>query len=419
MGGHSRKFFYGWYMVGAGSLLQFLQSSLMTQSFGAYVAVLQAEKGWSKTALSFAAALMQFESAILGPFLGWVIDRFGPQAIVRIGICCFGGGLMLLSRTDTLGAFYAAFLVVALGSSLCGFFPLNVALINWFERWRARALSSLSIGLALGGISVPLIAWSLQTFGWRATAFSSGLVAIGLGLPLAMVIRRRPEDHGDTVDGLPPREPETGDGNRKTSDSRDFTAIEALRTPAFWLLSLGHGFALLVVHAVTVHSITHMKQGLGYSLEQASFVYTLLTLSQIGGVSLGWLIGDRFDKRLIAAACMLAHMSALLLLTYATNVAMVLAFAVLHGGAWGLRGPFMQALRADYFGRSAIGMILGISLMIIVVGQVGGPMTAGILADLTGSYRLGFTILALLAGLGSLFFVLARKPQRPLRGSVA
>jgi MFS family permease len=112
---------------------------------------------------------------------------------------------------------------------------------------------------------------------------------------------------------------------------------------------------------------------------------------------------------------MLMHMSALLLLTYALNAPMVLAFAVLHGVAWGLRGPFMQALRADYFGRSAIGMILGLSLMIIVVGQVGGPMIAGIFADLTGSYRLGFTILAVLAGLGSLFFVLATKPERPLR----
>jgi MFS family permease len=73
----------------------------------------------------------------------------------------------------------------------------------------------------------------------------------------------------------------------------------------------------------------------------------------------------------------------------------------------------MQAMRADYFGRTAIGMILGLSLMIIMVGQVGGPMFAGILADLTGNYRLGFTILALVAGLGSLFFVLARRPGRP------
>jgi sugar phosphate permease len=412
---HSKRLFYGWYMVAAGSAMQFLQAGLMTQSFGAYVAVLQAERGWSKTALSGAAALQQMESAILGPVLGWFIDRFGPQGMIRVGVVVFGLGLMLLSYTDTLPTFYGAFLVVALGSSLCGFFPVNISLINWFERWRARALSSLSIGLALGGISVPLVAWSLQTFGWRATAFSSGIIAIVVGLPLAMVIRRRPEDHGLTVDGLPPKTPETTQEIRALTLERDFTAREALRTPAFWLLSLGHGFALLVVHAVSVHSITHMNQDLGYTVEQAALVYTLLTLSQIGGVGIGWVIGDRYKKRLIAAACMLMHMTGLLLLTYAVNVAMVLAFAVLHGAAWGLRGPFMQAIRADYFGRSAIGMILGLSMMIVVIGQVGGPMIAGILADLTGNYRTGFTILALLAGLGSLFFILARKPKRPLR----
>ena len=400
-------------MVGAGSGLQFLQAGLMTQAFGAYVAVLQEERGWSKTALSGAAALQQMEVAILGPVLGWLIDRFGPQVWIRIGVVVFGLGLMLLSFTDTLLAFYGAFIVIALGSSLCGFFPVNVALINWFERWRARALSSLSIGLALGGISIPLVAWSLQTWGWRATAFGSGVIAIAVGLPLAFVMRRRPEDHGETVDGIPEKAYEETPGGASQPADRDFTAREALRTPAFWLLSLGHGFALLVVHAVSVHAISHMNQGLGYSVAAASLVYTVLTVSQIGGVGIGWLIGDRYDKRLIAAACMLAHMAALLLLTYAVNVAMVLAFAVLHGAAWGLRGPFMQALRADYFGRSAIGMILGLSFMIIVIGQVGGPMIAGIFADLTGNYRTGFTILALLAGLGSLFFILAKRPRLP------
>jgi sugar phosphate permease len=402
-------------MVAAGSGLQFLQSGLMTQSFGAYLAVLQVERGWSKTALSFAAALQQMEAAILGPVLGWFIDRFGPQGMIRVGIVVFGAGLMLLSFTDSLAGFYAAFVVVALGSSLCGFFPVNVAFINWFERWRARALSSLSLGIALGGISVPLVAWSLQTFGWRATSFASGVIAIVLGLPMAMVMRRRPEDHGEHVDGIAPQPmPEKISSVAQPDARRDFTAGEALRTTAFWLLALGHGFALLVVHAVSVHAIAHMNQGLGYSVAQASLFYTLLTLSQIGGVVIGWWIGDRYDKRVISGGCMLGHMAGLLLLTYAFSASMVAAFAVLHGAAWGLRGPFMQALRADYFGRSAIGMILGLSVMIIVVGQVGGPMVAGILADATGDYRLGFTILALLAGVGSLFFFFAKKPERPL-----
>jgi sugar phosphate permease len=410
-----KRIFYGWWMVGAATGLQFLQAGLVTQAFGAYMAVLADEQGWSKTALSGAAALQQMEVALLGPVLGWLIDRFGPKVFVRAGVVVFGTGLCLLSQVQSLPAFYGAFIVIALGSSLCGFFPLNVALIHWFERKRARALSAMSIGLAFGGIMVPLVAQSLTSFGWRATALASGLLAIVVGLPLAMVIRNSPRQHGEVVDGI--REEKSPGGKTPQAESepatRDFTAREALRTQAFWLISLGHGFALFVVHAVSVHAITHLKEGLGYSVATASLVISLVTTCQIGGVLLGWAIGDRYKKRLIAAACMLAHALALLLLTYAISLPMVIAFAALHGIAWGLRGPMMQAMRADYFGRSSIGMILGLSFMIIVVGQVGGPIIPGIFADITGNYRLGFTILAILAGLGSGFFLLARKPKRP------
>jgi sugar phosphate permease len=402
-------------MVGAGCGLQVLQAGLLHHAFGGYLAVLQDDRGWNKTQLSGAAALQQMESAIIGPALGWIMDRFGPQGLIRLGVVTFGLGFITLSFIDTLLEFYAAFIVIALGSSMCGFFPINVALINWFERWRARALSALSLGLAVGGISVPIVGWSLVHFGWRATAFGSGVFAIAVGLPLAMVMRRRPEDHGETVDGLPRPAGSGASQEASSSLTRDFTAREALRTPAFWLLSLGHGFALLVVGAVNVHAIAHMKESLAYTVSTAALVIMLVTLFQIGGVLLGWVIGDRFEKRLIAAACMLMHCLGLLSLTYASTTPWVIAFAALHGVAWGLRGPFMHAIRADYFGRSAIGMILGLSFMIIVIGQAGGPMIAGMLADVTGNYRTGFTVLALLAGVGSMFFVLAKRPAPPLR----
>jgi sugar phosphate permease len=405
-------------MVGAGCGLQFVQAGLLHHAFGGYVAVLQDDRGWNKTELSGAAALQQMETAIIGPLIGWIMDRFGPQGVIRIGVLVMGGGFMLLSQIETLLQFYGAFIVIALGSSMCGFFPINVALINWFERWRARALSSLSLGLALGGLFVPAVGWSLVEFGWRTTAFGSGVFALLVGLPLAMVMRRRPEDYGETVDGVPHPPPSaTPTQSERLTLTRDFTAREALRTQAFWLLSLGHGFSLFVVGAVSVHAIAHMKEALGYSVSTAAMVIMLLTVFQIGGVLIGWAIGDRFEKRLIAAACMLLHMFGLLALTYATGVSWVIAFAAFHGVAWGLRGPLMHAMRADYFGRSAIGMILGLSFMIIVIGQVGGPMIAGILADATGNYRIGFTVLALLAGVGSLFFVLAKRPVAPLRSS--
>ncbi len=414
-----KRIFYGWYMVGAGCAMQFVQSALLLQSFGAYFAVLRDDRGWSKTELSGAAALHQVEAAILGPLLGWFIDRFGAQWMIRTGVVIFGAGFILLSYVDSLLAFYGAFIVTALGGSLCGFFPLNVALIHWFERHLARALSSMQIGFALGGLALPVVAWALVTWGWRATAFASGIIIIGVCLPLSFVIRRRPEDIGEVMDGIGSRsrDPVLDPEKESKETARDFTAREALRTPAFWLLSLGHGFALFVVTGVNTHAITHMKEGLGYTIEAASFAIVLQTLAQLGGVGLGAWIGDRFDKRILSALCMLGHMSGLLFLTYATGPAMIVAYAILHGTAWGLRGPLLQAIRADYFGRSAIGMILGLSFMIILIGQIGGPMIAGILADMTGNYRAGFTTLALLAGLGSAFFLLAKRPARPPRNS--
>ena len=405
------KLFYGWRLVGAASVIQFLHGGLLVQAFGAYVAVLSHELGWSKTALSAGAAIQSLEGAVIGPALGWVMDRVGPRAMLQIGIVAFGLGFILLSQVDSLAGFYAAIVMLAVGTSLSGYFPLTVTLVHWFRRKRARALSTMSLGLGLGGVAVPLVAWAMQVHGWRATAFASGVLAIVVGLPLARMMRRHPSDVGEHEDGQPP-EPPASDAAQASPATPEpsFTAAQALRTWAFWLLGLGHGFALLVVTAVNVHAISHMRDGLGYTMAQASSVIALMTASQVAGVLAGAVIGDRWDKRYVAAGCMLGHMLGLLMLTFATHPMLLVGFAVLHGASWGLRGPFMQALRADYFGLQAIGMIMGLSAFIISAGQVAGPLVAGGLSDLTGSYRAGFTVLALVAGSGSLLFLLARKP---------
>jgi sugar phosphate permease len=406
------KLFYGWRISAAGGGIQFLYSALLTQSFGAYVAVLSEERGWSKTALAGGAALQSIEGAILGPLLGWMVDRFGPRVLIQAGLVILSCGFIALSLQTTLPQFYGALVLMCIGASFCGYFPFSVTLVHWFQRRRARALSLMSLGLAAGGTAVPLVGWAMQTYGWQRTAFVSGFILLVLGLPMARVVRRNPAEIGETMDGLPPAPaPEPTLGGTLPQPARSFTAAEALRTRAFWLLGLGHAFALLVVTAVNVHAISHMKEGLGYSLPQASFVITLMTLAQACGVLLGAAMGDRWNKRRVAALCMLMHAVGLLMLTYATHPLMLGAFAVLHGAAWGLRGPFMQALRADYFGLQAIGMILGLSAILISLGQVAGPLIAGAFADATGNYRAGFTWLAVVAGSGSLLFLLARKPS--------
>ena len=414
------KIFYGWRMAGAACGIQFLLGALLLQSFGLYIAVLSEEMGWSKTTLSGAAAMQSMEAAVIGPLLGWMMDRFGPQLIVRWGIVIFSLGLLLLSQVGSVSTFYVSAVLMAIGASLAGYFTLSVANVQWFEKYRARALSFMSLGLAMGGLVVPALAWFMQHFGWRTTAAATGVLALVVGLPLARMIRRRPEDHGEHVDGISPAEHliATAEGTPRSPAQAEFTVREALRTRAFWLLAIGHGLALLVVTAVNVHAITHMKEGLGYTVSTAGWIIMLMTFGQMLGVLLGAGLGDRFDKRKVTALCMLAHALGLLCLTYATGMSGLVAFAAFHGLAWGLRGPFMLAIRADYFGRQAIGVIMDISAAIVAVGQVAGPLVAGVLADLTGNYRLGFTVLAVLSAMGSVSFMLATRPVRPGLSSV-
>jgi MFS family permease len=405
-----KPIFYGWKIAAAGAGLQFLYAALLLQAFGAYVAVLSDELGWSKTVLAGGAALQSLEGALVGPLLGWLIDRFGPRGVVRGGVLVMSGGFFMFSQVETLFSFYVAMVVISIGASFCSYFPLSVALMHFFQKRRARAISLMSLGIAAGGLAMPLIGWVMQSHGWRATALGSAVVILVLGWPLASVLRRNPAEVGQLVDGTQHSDEPRVQAQRADDPDVQFTAGQALRTRAFWLLGVGHALALLVVTAVTVHAISHMKETLGYSLAQASFVITLMTLAQAGGILLGAVIGDRWEKRYVAAACMLGHMVGLLLLTFASHPLMLGAFALVHGAAWGLRGPFMVALRADYFGIKAIGMIMGLSAALIAVGQVAGPLVAGLMADLTGTYRTGFVLLALLAGSGSLMFMVARKP---------
>lgn len=408
------RVFYGWWIVVAGLGLHLLQSALIMQSYGAYLVLLREDFGWSKTALAGAFSLARIESGLLGPLQGWLTDRYGPRAVLSVGLVVFGVGFALLSQVDTLLTFYLTFLLIAVGSSLGGFVSVIVSLVNWFGRHRAKAVAGSQIGFSLGGLAVPLVVIALEAFGWRTTALASGTLVLLLGLPLAQLIRHRPEDHGEHVDGIPPDSeqpaPEHGalaDGDR----SRDFTAREAMRTRAFWCISLGHASALLVVSAVMVHLVAHLTERLGYSLAAASWVVAALTAVQMFGQIAGGYLGDRFDKRMLVVLCMVGHASGLVLVAYANSLAMVIGFTLLHGLGWGMRGPLMVAMRADYFGASSFGTIMGFSSLIVMLGMTAGPLVAGYLADRSGSYEFGLTVLAIGALLGSIFFILATPPR--------
>ena len=407
--------FYGWRLVGAGAAIQAMQSGLVMQAFNNYAVVLRDQFGWSSTTVAIAFAMTRAESGLLGPAQGWMIDRFGPRNVMRVGTVLFGVGMMLFSQVQGLGTFYAFYLIVALGSSLGGFLSVTTAIVNWFERKRSVALAISQSGFAIGGLMTPLVVFSLTEFGWRQTAFVSGVIVIVVGLPLAQMIHHRPSDVGEYVDGISPEELEEMEPLDDTISRIHFTAAEALRTKAFWYISLGHASALLVVGALMANLSQYLTRDQGMTLQEASFIGGALPLMQMIGQFVGGYFGDRMNKRVLTTFAMLGHSAGLLVLTYAVNDAMIWLFVPLHGLAWGIRGPLQQALRADYFGSTSFGTIMGFSSLVVMSGMIIGTILASVIADATGEFKIGFTILAVASAFGSLFFLFAKPPPPPER----
>ena len=411
----SSRVFYGWKVVGAGSVINALQAGLIQQAFGSYAVVLEQEFGWSKTVFSAAYSFNRVESGLLGPIHGWALTRFGSRGVMRVGIVVLALGFVAFSRIQTPAQFMAAFFVMAVGSSFSGFLTITTEAVRWFERHRSKALSLTSVGFAVGGLFIPAVVWALQTFGWRTTALGSAVIVVVVALPFSSVFGHSPASRQEDVDGIDPADRPSSRPRAEGVSDIHFTAREALHTRAFWMLSFGHASALLVVGSMIAHLSLYLTTEQGFTLQGAGLVFVGLTVFQLVGQLVGGLLGDRTSKRLLCAGAMVGHMAGLLLLTLATSAVLVWVFVVLHGLAWGIRGPLVNGLRADYFGSTAFGQILGFSSVVLMVGVVGGPLLAGVLADVTGSYRIGFTVLAFLAGAGLLFFALASPPPPPVR----
>ena len=407
------RVFYGWWVVGASLVLLSLGSGLLTDAFTLYFVPLRTEFGWSRTLLAAGSSLTRVKSGLFGPLEGWFADRFGPRRVALTGVLLMGLGFVVFSRVETSLEFVIAFSLMAVGSSLAGFVPTFTAVVNWFVKRRGLAVGIASTGVGVGGLVAPVLAWSIVNYGWSTTAFMSGIIIWVVGIPMALLLRHKPEQYGYLPDGqmaTPMTELEGEEATAEPVSEYSFSAREALRTPAFWFLATGQASVLLVVSTVSVHQVPHMVQQMEMSLGAAGGVVAYsMSMFMVGRLS-GGVLADRFNKRLLLMGCSLALAIAVMFLSYATSLYHLILFATFYGLAFGARGVTQESLRADYFGRVSIGTIVGFSSTVVMLFPIAAPIFAGWMADQSGNYHASFTVLALLTGLGSLLFLFAHPP---------
>lgn len=405
------RLFYGWWIVAACAGIQWLAAMTWMHSYGAYAVMMREEFGWSMSVLSLAFALTRLESGLLGPLQGWLVDRFGPRLILTVGTLIFALGFFVFSQVNSITTYFVAFILIALGSSLGGFATLMVSLVNWFDRHRAKAVAWSQIGFSVGGLCVPIIILGLEAWGWRTMAIVSGCMVLFIAGPLVQMVRHRPEEIGEVPDGVVLSAAGERGEHVDYVPQQSFTWRQATREPSFWLISVGHALSLLTVSSMLAHLIPHLTHSLAYSTFAAGVVFSFMTGMQLLGLFMGGYLGDRFNKRLICVLCMIGHFIGLLAVTYATNIWWLAVFVIFHGLGWGVRGPLMVALRADYFGPKSFGTIMGISSLIVMLGMTAGPIVCGVMFDIYGDYQLAFTAMAGVSITGSICFWLAKPPQ--------
>ena len=394
-----------------------IASGINFHGFGNFIIPLGEEFGWSRTTISVVFSVARLESGLLGPVEGWAVDRVGPRRLIAVGIPLMGLGYIAMSRVDGLLAFFFVYVfMIALGNSLGMSTPITAAVANWFNRKRGLAFGIMWSGVGIGGLFVPALGWLVETYGWRPASLIVGVFIAVLGVPVAMVMRHRPEPYGYYPDGTVPEEARASGATRRPllpDLSNDFTAREALRTSSFWYLTLSIMARSLVSGGIGLHLVPFFIDLGASSVTAAALAGSVGLMSIPGRFGLSAL-GDFINKRYVMVASLALMAVSIVFMARAPSVTAVIPILVAFSASQGGISVIPQSLIADYFGRRSYATIQGFRSTIQMLGIIAGPIISGYVFDTTDSYTLAFLGFSG-AALVSMILVFMAKPPVKVR----
>ena len=372
------------YIVVAGACLTQFTVIGMLFSFGLLFKTFEAEFGWSRMVLSTCSALAFLAMGILAIVAGRLSDRYGPKWVLGISGALFGFGFGLISLVNEPWHLFVIFGVfIGLGMSTHDVVTLST-IARWFEGRRGLMSGVVKVGTAFGQIVLPPVAALLiVTLGWRPAVALLGVLAFVLLVIAALAMKI----------------PDIRQTPNPSQDVSGLTFQQARKTRLFWQLCLIQFLFFPTLMTVPVHLAVH-GMDLGMTAGRAA-----LLLSVLGGASIvGRLVmgggADRFGGKnayILSFVLLLASLVGLVATSAHLPLFLIVAlYGVTHGGFFTLVSPVV----AEYFGMQAHGSIFGTILFCGTLGGSIGPILAGRVFDLTGSYRPSFIGLGVLALIG-------------------
>lgn len=402
--------FYGWWIVFAGSIIFFITSGIGFYSHSVILDPLRELHNWSKGTLSAAITLFFFSNGVAGLFIGRWADRYGPKRVLVSGSFLFSAGLIALTKVQNLPQLFTIYFILAIGFCATNIVPVNTLITNWFIRRRGLAMSIANQGLSIGGmVMVPLTSFFILNLGLNEALTILALIYFLGIVPVTLIfVKQRPSDLGQYPDGDKPNEPSDETAVKNRSQMKKWTRRQALKTVAFWSISLSFMLSLACQIAYLVHQVSFLSQYLG--TQQAAATVSITTgASILGRFVLGFFV-DRLDKRFVTMVCVLLQGAAIVTLAFSSHVVALYLCTFVFGSTMGALLMMQPLITAECFGIPSFATLFGSIGFITFPGAAFGPFIAGLIFDATQSYTVSFLLFALASFLSAGIIYFAKPP---------
>jgi MFS family permease len=422
-----KRAYYGWAVVSASTIAAFGMAPMFGPVLGVFFTSIEEELGWDRATIALAFTIGSSTGSLFQMLIGRILDKYGARMIVT------GAGILITIAMLGLWQMqepwqFWVFFGVGRGAALAGIqIGTGVALSNWFIRKRGRVIAIRGVGQRAGQALMPMVIFGIMAiWGWReAFLILAGVTAVMIILPAALLIRRRPEDMGLTIENMDAEQLAAlrsagrggGRGLARTVHDVSFTLAEARRTRAFWILlfySIVDRFAL---GSLNLHMVANLEdQGLALGLA-VSILSIFAATSALTGLPWGFVF-EHLHVRYGAMLMSILYFLSVLVLLIADNYALALAFALLYGVATGAGNIVGNMLWADYFGRDNLGAIRGFGAPFRLLTPT-GPVLTGVLYEMTDSYVVPFSIFGGIFVFMAVLMFFATPPVKPEPVAVA
>lgn len=406
-----RTWFYGWWLVVVAFLVQMVSTGAVMFSYGVVVVPLADEFGASRMTMMLGMTGMTLVSGIVSPWLGSMVDRRSLRNLMAMGsvsLCLAYLCLSLSTAMWQVPLIYAMFMPLA--TMLLGPLGATTLLARWFSRKRGMVMGVAAIGTSVGGfLFPPIVQWLIETWEWRIALRLLAGVTLLITLPaILLLVVDRPSDRQLQPDG----DDAPAEGAPAMTPGPDFSSSRQILTNRnFWLIAVAISL-LFAVYTALLSNLVPFARDVGTSAERSALLLSVMALMGIVGKLVFGVVGDHIDLRLGLSLAVMLVMVGLGCFLAASDYNLLLAGAVAIGLAAGGMLPVWGSLLARIFGAASYGRVMGLMNPVIMPVTLLAPPFAGLMHDVTGSYRVAFAVFAGILVISLILLPLIRVPRR-------